>query len=243
LLLDAKWDGLLEACEQVMATPQGRGWLDLQRYAITACDELGTEFQSVGAAMRGALRSLLVDIPGLVDMTLMDDTPTANQETRKWLGAIVDVGGAARTPIADAPNDTGTGSRPRNGRQAALAEIRAGRTDRAIALLMREATTEKSKRGRFLVQTELANIMVESGHHTVAQPILEELLGNVEAHRLEEWESGDVVARPLALLYRCLERTDGDPSMRQALYLRICRLDPVQAMGFAQGRGAQNDEA
>src|SRR6185503_12016884 len=32
LLLDAKWEALLEACENVMATPQGRGWLDLQRY-------------------------------------------------------------------------------------------------------------------------------------------------------------------------------------------------------------------
>jgi type VI secretion system protein ImpA len=94
------------------------------------------------------------------------------------------------------------------------------------------------------VQTELANVMVNGGHHAVAQPILEELLGYVEAHRLEEWESGDVVARPLALLYQCLERTDGDASARQALYLRICRLDPVQAIGFAQagGGGPSHDE-
>ena len=35
LLLDGKWDALLEACENVMATPNGRGWLDLQRYALT----------------------------------------------------------------------------------------------------------------------------------------------------------------------------------------------------------------
>ena len=70
LLLDAKWEALLETCEGVMAAPQGRGWLDLQRYALTACDELGSDYQFVGAALRGALRSLLTDLPALVDMDL-----------------------------------------------------------------------------------------------------------------------------------------------------------------------------
>ena len=236
LLLDSKWEGLLEACEGVMATSQGRGWLDLQRYALTACEQLGAEFQIVAAALKGALRSLLADIPGLLDMTLMDDTPTANAETRKWLGGVLPV--EAPAPATEGAEDVPLEPlRPRGGRNAALAEVRAGRTDRAIALLMREASSEKTKRGRFLVQTELASIMVDGGHHVVAQPILEELIASIEGHKLEDWESGDVVARPLALLYRCLERVDGDLGTRQALYLRICRLDPVQAIGFANGAG------
>lgn len=238
LLLDSKWEGLLEACEGVMATPQGRGWLDLQRYALTACEQLGAEFQIVAAALKGALRSLLSDIPGLIDMTLMDDTPTANTETRKWLGAILEAEPAKSLPEQATEDIAPEPLRPRGGRNAALAEVRAGRTDRAIALLMREAASEKTKRGRFLVQTELASIMVDGGHHVVAQPILEELINSIEGHKLEDWESGDVVARPLALLYRCLERVDGDAGTRQALYLRICRLDPVQAIGFANGGGA-----
>ncbi|HKW48146.1 MAG TPA: type VI secretion system protein TssA [Gemmatimonadaceae bacterium] len=238
LLLDSKWEGLLEACEGVMATPQGRGWIDLQRYALTACEQLGAEFQIVAAALKGALRSLLADIPGLLDMTLMDDTPTANAETRKWLGGVLEAEPAKSASEEGAEDVAPEPLRPRGGRNAALAEVRAGRTDRAIALLMREAASEKTKRGRFLVQTELASIMVDGGHHIVAQPILEELMGSIEGHKLEDWESGDVVARPLALLYQCLERVDGDPSTRQALYLRICRLDPVQAIGFANGGSA-----
>lgn len=230
LLLDGKWDALLEACEAVMATPNGRGWLDLQRYALTACERLGSEFANVASALRGALRSLLLDLPGLVDMTLMDDTPTANAETRTWLKGIVDSEAEAAEPAAT-PSDATYGRDP-NG--AAIAAVRAGRTDRAIASLMREVGSEKTRRGRFLLQTQLANVMVEANHHPVAQPILEELIAQVEAHKLEEWEAGEVVARPLALLYRCLEKLDGDPSARQALYLRICRLDPLQAMSFAQ---------
>lgn len=236
LLLDAKWDALLDAAETVMATPQGRGWIDLQRYALTACQELGTEYQLVAAALRGALRSLLADLPGLLDMTLMDDTPTANAETRAWLRHVIESGEApTETGAAEDGAASPNGYRPRDARGAALAEVRAGRTDRAIQLLMAQTGQEKTKRNRFLIQTELASIMVDAGHEAVAMPILEELLAYIEAHKLEEWEEGAVVARPMALLYRCLQKTDGDPGTRHALYLRICRLDPLQAIGFAQG--------
>src|SRR5207302_1846366 len=85
LLLDGKWPELLDAGEDVMATPLGRGWLDLQRYELTACAQLGTEYDLVVMALRGALVGLLRDVPRLPDLTLMDDTPTANAETRAWL--------------------------------------------------------------------------------------------------------------------------------------------------------------
>ena len=235
LLLDGKWDALLEACEGVMATPNGRGWLDLQRYALTACERLGSEFAIVASALRGALRSLLLDLPGLVDMTLMDDTPTANAETRAWLKGIVDSEGES----AELPASSSDARHGRDPNGAAIAAVRGGRTDRAIASLMRDVGSEKTKRGRFMLQTQLANVMVEANHHAVAQPILEELMAHVESHKLEEWEAGEVVARPLALLYRCLEKLDGDSSVRQALYLRICRLDPLQAMSFAQNGEAE----
>ncbi len=38
------------------------------------------------------------------------------------------------------------------------------------------------------------------------------------------------MAGPLGLLYRCFEQLNYGESDREALYLRICRLDPLQAM-------------
>jgi type VI secretion system protein ImpA len=239
LLLDARWPELLEAAEGVMGTGQGRGWLDLQRYALTACDSLGSDYFAVGAALRGALRSLLADLPQLLDMTLMDDTPTANAETRTWLRAEILRAGEAPAPsdaAADvgAPEDNGAEPRPKDPFSLAAAEARAGRADRAISILMREAAREKTSRGRFLVQAQLARIMVDAGHEAVATPILEQLIGDVEKHQLENWESGDLVATPMALMYRVLTKTQADETLRQSLYLRICRLDPIQAIGFSQ---------
>ncbi|HKW11556.1 MAG TPA: type VI secretion system protein TssA [Gemmatimonadaceae bacterium] len=242
LLLDQQWRELIEAGETVMGMAQGRGWLDLQRYVLTACDSLGSEYHFVSNAIRGELRSLLVDLPDLVDMTLMDDTPTANLETRTWLRTRVLNGDAAPPQIDAAANgsvptsreDERGDGRPRDVRALAMAEVRGGRADRAIALLMNEVNREKTRRGRFLLQAELASIMVDTGHESVALPILEELVADIESHKLEDWEAGNLVAHPMALLYRCLTKTEGDPSTRQQLYLRICRLDPLQAMSFAQ---------
>ena len=235
LLLDSKWPELLAASENVMGTPQGRGWIDLQRYALTACDELGSDYFPVATAIRAALRGLLTDLPGLLEMTLMDDTPTANVETRAWLRTSVlqDGAGSDAPDRGGEPDDNGE-SRGRDPLSLATAEVRGGRPDRAIALLMREAGRAKTSRSRFLLQAELARIMVDAGHEAVAMPILDQLIADVENHKLEDWEEGEVVAAPMALLYRVLEKTEGDPETRQSLYLRICRLDPIQAISFAQ---------
>jgi hypothetical protein len=78
--------------------------------------------------------------------------------------------------------------------------------------------------------------MLESGLEAVAMPILRELLEQVETHRLEQWEAGETVARTLGLAYHCMEKVQpGDAAGREALYLRVCRLDPMRAILLAGG--------
>jgi type VI secretion system protein ImpA len=237
LLLDGKWAELLEAGEEVMATPFGRGWLDLQRYVLTACDGLGEKYGNVAIAIQGALRSLLRDLPGLLDSTLMDDSPTANAETRGWLRARGIIGGtqedeeeaeAASMPVSTTALDR------------SIAALRASQPQRAIELLLRAATQEKSERARFLRRSDAASLMVANGLEAVATPILQEMVQQLDQHNLEEWESGETIARPLGLLYQCLTKLDQDYDTRQTLYLRVCKLDPIQAIEFTNN--TRNDE-
>ena len=240
LLLDGKWAQLLEAVEGVMATPVGRGWLDLQRYALSACAGLGGEFEPVSRAIRSELRALLVDVPTLAAMTLMDDMPAANQETQQWLGEQGLNGARAR---GDGPAEGQGAAMERNGQgrlsdpawDRARAEVQAGRVERGIQLLMDELNREKTPRARFLRRTQIARIMVDSGLEAIAVPILAELLALIENHKLSEWEAGDLVAEPMALLYRCIERLPEvvtEVHSRDTLYPRICSLDPLQAMAL-----------
>lgn len=236
LLLQANWAQLLEAAEGVMATAAGRGWLDLQRYAITACEGLGSDFDAVARAIRGELRALLADVPGLGTMTLMDDMPTANQETRQWLK---EQGlSAAGPPSGPGIDEIPGASMETDVLDRAMVEVRAGRPQRGIELLMAQLAREKSPRARFLRRTQVARIMVDSGLETVAVPILLELLEMIKTHQLAEWEAGELVAEPMALLYRCMDKVPADPGTgehtRATLYPRICSLDPLQALSLKQ---------
>jgi type VI secretion system protein ImpA len=240
LMLDASWEQLLELSEAVMGTPVGRGWLDLQRYALTACQGLGDEYTGVASAIRSELRALLSAIPSLPRMTLMDDMPTATSATMEWLReeGLIATNGDDPAPEAEPVMLVGAEVREREGQaglERATAEVRAGRPEKAVEMLMRALDREKTRRGRFLRQAELARIMVDAGFVQAARPILEELMADIEAHKLEAWEAGEMVARPLALLYRCLMSLDTDDDRRQELYVRVARLDPLQAIGFGQG--------
>jgi type VI secretion system protein ImpA len=241
LLLDGKWAQLLEAAEGVMATPVGRGWLDLQRYSLSACEGLGSEYEAVAKAIRGELKALLADVPDLTTMSLMDDMPTANEETRQWLRSqgLTEIHRAEVTMAEEQGGAMGSNGQGRLGDRAwdrAMTEVRAGRQQRGIQLLMEELTQEKTPRARFLRRTQIARVMVDAGLESIALPILLELLVLIDNHKLADWEGGDLVAEPMALLYRCLEKLPaetaaGDHS-RDTLYPRICSLDPLQAMAL-----------
>ena len=273
LLLDGRWADLLEQGESLMASPQGRGWLDLQRYALTACTQLGGSYAAVGAAIRGELRALLAALPHLPEMTLMDDTPTANDETRAWLeaeglhGAAANGDGAADVEFGDGSetlNDalaqddetaehgglartnggrrrprvaTGGNAAARDPFTQARAELTAGRPNKAIELLVAELARERSPRGRFVRQTQIAWVMVEGNLAAVARPILEKLVAEIDERQLETWESGPLVAQPLALLCRVIDKLEDSyaADQRTELYLRVCRLDPLQAIALQRG--------
>ena len=271
LLLDNRWPELLEQCEGLMGTAQGRGWLDLQRYSLTACANLGSGFDPVAAIIRSELQALLRALPQLPGMTLMDDTPSANDETKAWLTAEgleapPEAADAEATTADDSAPDSAIGDgaellgealvddqataqqgglRATRQRRApiatgrdpfdiARAELSAGRPNKAIERLMAELVRDQSERGRFVRQTQIAYIMVEAGLNQVAEPILERLLEIIDDRKLEDWEAGPLVAQPLALMHTVLTRTDEDAPRRYKLYLRICRLDPLQALALQQ---------
>jgi len=239
--LDGRWSELLDAAEEVMASPVGRGWLDLQRYVLTACDALGGEYEPVRKSVRSVLRTLLTDVPDLPSMTLMDDSPAANAETMAWMRSdgLLDgePGAAVETPSS--PAERPRPMAQRDAYDVARERARAGDARGAMELLMREATQEKSARARFIRRAQAAEIMVGAGLEPVALPILRELIAQVDEHKLEDWEDGETIAQPMSLLYRCLGRLDGSSSDRQDLYVRICRLDPVQAIRLGDASAAQ----
>jgi type VI secretion system protein ImpA len=231
LALDEKWGPLLMAVEEAAGLPCGRGWLDLQRYAVSACEHLGDEYAPVASAIRGALRDYLGCFPELPQMSLMDDTPAANAQTQQWINEHVAPGPSLRQILSAAPGAPANGASELY--DAALESAQAGRHAEALAMLSRYAPAN-SGRARFLHKVQLAQVLMAAGRARVAQPILTELAQEIDERRLEQWEAPDLVARVLALQYHCLKELDIESDTRDRIQQKLCLLDPMAALGCAE---------
>jgi type VI secretion system protein ImpA len=230
LSLDGQWQEVLEAAETAMESPAGRGWLDLQRYACRACENLGGNYDAILTAVRSELKTLLADYPQLSEMTLMDDTPTANAETQAWLREIATPAPAepeAPSFAAYLPPEAASPS----AYELALDAARSGHVEDAFDILSREIDEQRSGRARFQARLQLAQLCMATGREEIARPILEELTSEIDRHLLEQWEAPDTVAHPLVLLLRCIGKMGGEADEKRKLYARISRLDPKQALG------------
>jgi hypothetical protein len=239
--MDSNWTEVLEQAETAMATECGRGWLDLQRYVCRACHELGSSYEPIRAAIISGLRALLADYPGLPEMTMTDDIAAANAETLAWIKEQVQI--APPAPAAEAPPqpvwepqpsaEPGAPAPP-DAFELAMEAARQGRPQEGIELLMREMAQERAGRARFHRRAQLAQLCVSAGYEAVALPILQDLAAEIERRKLEDWEAPDLLAHPLALLYRSLAGAGGSEEQRQKLYSWICRLDPLQALNVSR---------
>ncbi len=239
LALAKKWSELLDACEEAMALPCSRAWLDLQRLSVAACSALGAEYQPIATAIQSELRALLNDLPELLDATLLDDTPAANPETKAWLQHLQDASAGSRASPATMRDSVSTASL--NGTPTWLAQaadayvlakeaLAAGQEEKAFAIMRAEIARQRSGRGRFRRTMQLIELAVAAGKDAIAQPLLDDVTAMIENHKLDAWEDPEQVASDLLKLMRNSKKIQGSSSDKQEMFERICRLDPVQAL-------------
>lgn len=241
LLLDKKYEELLDAAENAMALPCGRAWLDMQRFVVEACDALGSGYEAIARAIRSELKALVSDIPQLLDATLMDETPAANAETRAWLVSLTQAPAAAPAPDGAAtatPSSNGFGSRwpsqPTDAYVSAMQALREGQERKAFDILQQDIARKRSGRERFRRRMQLIELCASTNKPNVAQPILDDLAAAIENHKLDDWEDPGLVASALATLMKMSVKIQNDKAAQQKLFERICRLDPAQALGDAK---------
>ena len=236
LALDNRWRELLELAENAMALPCGRAWLDLQRLVIEACAALGEDYRTIAIAVRSEIRTLLRDLPQLLDATLNDDTPAANAETQAWLRELLNEVPASPPASASWASAIQTSNFPGWQKKyvdplvLALEAAQAGRVQAAIQILQREIEREPSGRARFQRKLQLARLCLSAGKDAIAQPLLDDLAADIETHKLDAWEDRELVAGALAFLIQNSKKIQGDAKVKQAVFERICRLDAAQAL-------------
>lgn len=243
LAAEENWAELLTSAIAAAGEPCGRAWLDVHRYVWKASYE--SSYSAISATVVATLQSLLKDIPEIPTWTLSDDTPTANPDTQRWLEEVVIP--KPPEPVAESSAEpepayySSTPAHDQNAQQEAQPDVldlardmmSRGQLPQAIQLLMRDAAQQSSGRARFQRRLQVAQLCVSAGQGKVAYPVLEELVKEIDQRQLEEWEATDMIAPPFSLLLRCLGK-DSSNGMREEVFARLCRIDPIAAMDVSR---------
>lgn len=237
------WADLLSRGMAALQDPSARAWLDLHRYLWNATKEGG--YVPFAAMIVTAVRGILADYPEMPQWSFMDDTASANADTLRWIEETVLAGvetraaGAAEAapppPPVQAPMQIQMPAADSDGPPDAFIEAAslaaAGKLGAATALLSRDASQQPSGRMRYSRRMQIAELCLAGGNTAIATPILRELIDEMERRNLESWEAGDLITKPLALLLRS-QNGSMDAAEREALFTRLCRLDPSVALGI-----------
>ncbi len=234
------WSELLTRSMAALKDDSARTWLDVHRYLWAATKEMG--YQAFATMIVTAVRGLLFEYPRLPTLTFMDDTPLANVETQQWIEETVLSGeqlaqpapiAAAPQPVAPTPIAIQIPVAAQDGPPDAFLEAASlaagGQLGAATALLARDAAQQSSGRMRYSRRMQIAELCLAGGNAGVATPILRELIEEMERRNLESWESGELITKPIALLLRS-QNGSMEQVERDALFTRLCRLDPSAAL-------------
>jgi len=245
LVRQGSWRELIEEAEsQVSEAPF---WLDLHRFSALALARLGPSFSKAREALVGELLLFVRRLPGLPELKFADGTPFADGETRSWLERErgVDTGRAPGPSQSEGASEE-IGERISQLRGKAGPLLEEGRIKEALALYQSGMETVGSKRDRFLWRLELARVCLEAGQERIALSQLEGMDREMTRLSLEEWEpalSLEVLKALWGALDRLL-RAGGEPAVSgsgrmEAVYARMCRLDPVSALDLEQRRTSE----
>ncbi|MGI4853956.1 MAG: type VI secretion system protein TssA [Janthinobacterium lividum] len=236
---DKAWPDLLSRGMAALQDPSARAWLDLQRYLWIAAKESG--YGPFAAMIVLSVQNILVEYPEMPQWTFLDDTATANADTLRWIEDTIRTGiapAATATPAAqppakiikvEAPPAESSDDSLVDAFVTAAALAAAGQLGAATALLARDAAQQPSGRMRYSRRMQIAELCLAGGNSSIATPILRELIDEMERRSLESWEAGELVSRPIALLLHA-QNGSMDAADRDALFARLCRLDPSAAL-------------
>lgn len=186
------------------------------------------------SACRSAFASLDLEISEILARKRRDEPDTVESSDPSAKTAVASAAGSSpgERGVVRVPLAWGGSSSPgdRSSWEQAEMLIKAGQVDQGLAEMTRLAARETTGRDRFQRRLLLADICLTSKRERLARSILEELSAQIDKHQLEQWESTELIAAAWTRLHQVYRRNEADADRAAALYERLCKLDPWQAL-------------
>jgi len=201
----ANWQGLLLASEAAFADASGTFWLDLQRFACTALQELGPDYDGIRKAILSETALLLQRLPNLVSLNFADSTPFADDQTGMWIESDVNRPGQDAPTAAPKRIDTGEDESLEADLKEARKKIKDKDLQGAMELLQAGIDAAPSRRRKFIRKLAAAKLCLKAGRPAWAVALLEGLDQETDRLTLEQWEP-QLCADVWETLYLCYRK-------------------------------------
>jgi type VI secretion system ImpA/VasJ family protein len=193
------WAALLELCEGTLASGVAGAWLDLHRYSYACMGQLDRGYEAARSEMARSVAGLLKRYPWLVEATLSDGGPAADEITQGWIDHAVGSqpksvpSGTAAGAVAEAGNERLDRAREVLGSDG---------LESAIGPLQQAAVSARWGRERACALQDLGTLCLEAERGELAVPVLERLCDELRESGVEDWEGPDFLAGALEALFQ-----------------------------------------
>jgi type VI secretion system protein VasJ len=229
-----QWADLLSHAEGM--TGRFLFWIDLHRFVAIALERLGPRYEEAKDAVVSEVLVFLKHNPQVTELAFSDGTPFADEATRSWLEEAQAKSGGGSGATAGTTNaqvdEEEAALRERF--QAARELVLGGKVGEGLSLAIQLARRSSDARASFRARLETAHLALKASKPDLARPLLDGLVLEAETHRLEHWEPA-LCAELYATLLKARLTGQGNreepvtPSS-EAIFDRLCRLDPSAAM-------------
>lgn len=191
------WDSLISNIEIDFLTHDGfKYWFDGQRLVVHALEQKGGLYSNAAQEIKIQLDRLIARVPGLPKLIFKDkQTPFASKETLTWLeDEVKGASGGGKAEDLILPPIMGEDYEPINKTyEIAIGELPENFEKNAQAM-QRAIEGDTRRKGRFLRMLNLANFCYAARQFESAKVLLTQLIKQIEAYQLMEWEPALCVA-------------------------------------------------
>jgi len=245
LLADMEYQTLVQEAESSFQGGTFHVWLDLQRLVAKALEALGEPYRAAHRVVCYDTALLVERVPSLLTLAFKDGTPFARPLTVDWIEDEV-------RPLLQAggEDEAGTGGGEalpvEDDRTEARKALGGGDLDAALDILREGRSQDASGREDFRRRLYAATLCLKGEAPHVAQPLLDELATDVQAHTLGTW------APSLAIevwVHRCTcydllaqaapeEEAAALRAKADASFEKVCQINPSRAVAVERERAS-----
>jgi type VI secretion system protein VasJ len=205
---------------------QSRLWLDLNRVSAEALAKLGENAAPAESAVKLETATLLRRLPGVEGLLFADNSPLADDATRKWLSGLIP---ASEHPPTQDESADGDGTEAWRKIEALGARGNLVEAARAVDAIVRGYASD---RDRLVARVRLCEIFVGASTEIDPRPYYEPLLEAVDYYHLEDFEP-ELAMRAMAVAFRGLIKssdTEAAAKRRAELLKRIATISSSDAL-------------